>query len=353
MRRSFLLLAVLTLLGQAVLAQDKVVVVPKQIAGAPFMVEDNTDLFAKSYRFFIDGEVTMAADSLKKLLAKSNYKINPKAYYIVVANFTDRVSPIGLLHEGSDFLDTRFYGLQTDSLYYMFVSRTEKAPSFVSVLLKSKPTPFEESLPAFLSLFFGGALQTATTSEQRPEKIWIDVRRFAIPKKFQKISDIAVQVKKDLSDDRVLANMVFDNTPKERFSFGIATAITTINDVSLEVGENGQIIVRPKPNGDLAAFGVLNFHFVPVDTKAPTLGSSVHLLGGLRLATHIEPIVGLGIGVPVSNFDLHVFGGGSLAFRNVLKEGFQIDGKPLDEEVDPFKVELKFYPRFGLELKFP
>lgn len=352
MRRSVFMLALLTLLGAAALAQDKVVVVPKPIAGAPFMVEDNADLFAKAYRFFIDGEVEMAADSLKKLLAKSNYKINPKAYYIVVANFTDRVSPIGLLHEGSDFLDTRFYGLQTDSLYYMFISRTENAPSFVSVLLKTKPTPFEENLPAFLSLFFGG-LQTVATAEQEPEKIWIDVRRFEIPKKFRKISDIAVQVKKDLSDDRVLANMVFDNTPKERFSFGIATAITTINDVSLEVGENGQIIVRPKPNGDLAAFGVLNFHFVPVDTKAPTLGSPLHLLAGLRLATHIEPIVGLGIGLPVSGFDLHVFGGGSLAFNNVLKEGFKIDGKPLAEEVDPFKIKLKFYPRFGLELKFP
>ncbi|NUO83545.1 hypothetical protein HUU05_26015, partial [candidate division KSB1 bacterium] len=264
MRRSFFLLALFLFMGQAVQAQDKVVVVPKQIAGAPFVVEDNTDLFAKSYRFFIEGEVAMAADSLKKLLAKSNYKINPKAYYIVVANFTDRVSPIGLLHEGSDFLDTRFYGLKTDSLYYIFLSRTENAPSFVSVLLKSKPTPFEENLPAFLSLFFGGSLPGVASSGQTPEKVWIDVRRFEIPKKFQKISDIAVLVKKDLSEDRVLANMVFDNTPKERWSYGIATAITTLNDVSLEVGENGEIIVRPKPNGDLAVFGVLNFHFVPV-----------------------------------------------------------------------------------------
>ncbi len=353
MRRSFIVLVLLTLFGQALLAQDKVVVVPKQIAGAPFVVEDDADLFAKAYRFFIDGEVEMAADSLKKLLAKSNYKINPKAYYIVVANFTDRVSPIGLLHEGSEFLDTRFYGLQTDSLYYMFLSHTENAPSFVSVLLKTKPTPFQENLPAFLSLFFGGSLPGVATTGQKPEKVWIDVRRFEIPKKFRKISDIAVQVKKDLSDDRVLANMVFDNTPKERWSFGIATAITTINDVALEVGENGQIIVRPKPNGDLAAFGVLNFHFVPVDTKAPTLGSSLHLLAGLRLATHIEPIVGIGIGLPVSGFDLHVFGGASLAFNNVLKEGFKIDGKPLEAEVDPFKIDLKFYPRFGLELKFP
>lgn len=352
MRRFFLLLAVFALSLPAVYAQDKVVVVPKQVAGAPFVVQDDTDLFAKSYRFFIDGEVEMAVDSLKKLLDKSNYKLNPKAYYIVVANFTDRVSPIGLLHEGSDFLDTRFYGLQTDSLYYIFLSRTENAPSFVSVLLKTKPTPFQENLPAFISLFFGGSLPGVASSGQSPEKVWIDVRRFEIPQKFRKISDIAVLVKKDLSEDRVLANAVFDNTPRERWSFGIATAITTINDVELEVGENGEIIVRPKPNGDLAAFGVLNFHFVPVDTKAPTLGSSLHLLAGLRLATHIEPLVGIGIGLPFAGFELHVFGGGSLAFKNVLKAGFEIN-KPVPTEVDPFKTEIKFYPRFGLELKFP
>ena len=84
--------AVCTGLAQA---QDKVVIVPKSIAGAPFVVEDSTDLFAKSYRFFIEGDIEMAADSLRKLIAQSNYQINPKAYYIVVANFTDRVSPIG------------------------------------------------------------------------------------------------------------------------------------------------------------------------------------------------------------------------------------------------------------------
>jgi hypothetical protein len=331
-------------------AQDKVVIVPKSIAGAPFTVEDSTDLFAKSYRFFLEGEVELAADSLRKLIAMSNFQINPKAYYIVVANFTDRVSPIGLFHEGSGFLDTRLYGLKTDSLYYMFISRTPGAPSFISVMLKTKPTPFEANLPAFLQLIgFGVGLRE---TPQEKKTTWIDVRRFEIPDKFKRVSDISVVVKDSLKTDRYLASAVFDNTPLERWSYGIATAITTINDVVLEVGDDGTIVVKPKPNGDLAAFGVINFHFKAVDTKAPTLASSFHLLGGLRIAPALEPIIGLGFGVPVSSFELHLFGGGSLAFKNVLKEGFTI-GQKVEEEVDPFKIEAKFYPRFGLEIKFP
>jgi hypothetical protein len=343
------MLVLILVLSPSAYGQDKVVVVPKQIQGAPFSVEDDTDLFAKSYRFFIEGDVAMAADSLRKLIDMSGYKIDPQAYYIVVANFTDKVSPIGLFHEGSDFLDTRFYGLKTDSLYYMFVSRTENAPSFVSVLLKSKPTPFEANLPAFLGLF--GVALPRTLAEPR-RTTWIDVRRFEIPEKFKKVSDISVIVKKDLSADEFLAAAVFDNTPLERWSYGVATAITSINDVELGVGNNGTIIVKPRPNGDLAVFGVINFHFKAVDTKAPTLGSSFHLLGGLRLANFIEPLVGLGFGIPVTGFELHIFGGGSLAFRNELKSGFTI-GQPVLKEEDPFKTKIKFYPRFGLELKFP
>ena len=343
-----LLLLFVVFIG-VVAAQDKVVIIPKSVAGAPYVVEDSTDLFAKAYRFYIEGDVAMAADSLRKLIALSNFQINPQAYYIVVANFTDRVSPIGLFHEGSDFLDTRLYGLKTDSLYYMFISRTENAPSFISVMLKTKPTPFEANLPAFLQLIgFGvGALEAPEN-----KTTWIDVRRFEIPDKFKRVSDIAVMVKDSLKTDRFLASAVFDNTPLERWSYGIATAITTLNDVTLEVGEDGTIIVKPKPNGDLAAFGVINYHFKPVDTKAPTLASSIHLLGGLRIAPAIEPILGVGFGVPVTGFELHVFAGASLAFRNVLKEGFAI-GDRVEDEVDPFKVEAKVYPRFGLEVKFP
>ncbi len=342
-------LVLLLALSQFCYGQDKVVVVPKQIAGAPFVVDDNADLFAKSYRFFIEGDVAMAADSLRKLIALSHYKIDPRAYYMVVANFTDKVSPIGLFHEGSGFLDTRFYGLKTDTLYYMFISRTENAPSFVSVLLKSKPTPFEANLPAFLGLFGLAVPRTLTTPSRTT---WIDVRRFEIPEKFQKASDISVIVKKDLSSDEYLAAAVFDNTLLERWSYGIATAITTINDVVLEVGDNGTIVVRPRPTGDLAVFGVINFHFKAVDTKAPTLASSFHLLGGLRLANFIEPLLGLGFGIPVTGFELHVFGGGSLAFLNELKSGFAI-GEPVLQEEHPFKTKVKFYPRLGLEIKFP
>ncbi|MGH7594995.1 MAG: hypothetical protein ACREOI_01535 [bacterium] len=348
-RLSISILLLIIVLAPSVFSQDKVVVVPKQIARAPFSVEDDADLFAKAYRFFIEGDVAMAADSLRKLIDASGYKIDPQAYYIVVANFTDKVSPIGLFHEGSDFLDTRFYGLKTDSLYYMFISRTENAPSFVSVLLKSKPTPFEANLPAFLGLF--GVALPRTLAEPR-RTTWIDVRRFEIPEKFQKVSDISVIVKKDLSSDEYLAAAVFDNTPLERWSYGIATAITSINDVYLDVGSDGTIIAKPRPSGDLAVFGAINFHFKPVDTKAPTLGSSFHLLGGLRLANFIEPLVGLGFGIPVTGFELHIFGGGSLAFRNELKSGYTI-GQPVLTEEDPFKTKIKFYPRFGLELKFP
>ncbi|MDZ7343810.1 MAG: hypothetical protein ONA90_04785 [candidate division KSB1 bacterium] len=336
-------------LSSLAFSQDKVVVVPKPVAGAPFVVEDSTDLFAKSYRFFIEGEVAMAADSLRKLIDRSNYTIDPKAYYIVVANFTDNISPIGLFHEGSDFLDTRFYGLKTDTLYYMFVSRTENAPSFVSVFLKSKPTPFEANLPAFLGLF-GLAVPSVLTTPSHTT--WIDVRRFEIPKKFQKVSDLSVIVKKDLHSDDYLAAAVFDNTPLERWSYGIATAITSIKDVIIEVGENGTIVVRPRPAGDVAVFGVINFHFKAVDTKAPTLASSFHLLGGLRLANFIEPLLGLGFGVPIIGFELHLFGGSSLVFRNELKEGFNI-GDQVVQEVNPFKTKIKLLPRFGLEIKFP
>ncbi|MDZ7266929.1 MAG: hypothetical protein ONB48_05850 [candidate division KSB1 bacterium] len=333
-----------------VAAQEKVVIVPKRVERAARAVNDSTDLFAKAYRFFIEGEPDMAADSLRKLIALSGLQLNPAAYYIVVANFTDRVSPIGMFHGNASFLDTRLYGLKSDTLYYLFIARTENAPSFVSVMLKTKKTPFEANLPAFLQLIgFGlpGAL------EQPEQKMtWLDLRRFEIPPKFQKISDISVIVKKSLEDDRYLAAAVFDNTPLERWSYGIATAITTLNDVTLEIGEDGTIVVRPKPRGDLAAFGVINFHFKPVDTKAPSLASSLHLLGGLRLATHIEPLLGVGMGLPIAAFELHVFAGGSLAFQNELRSGFQIGQRVLSEQ-DPFKLKLKAYPRFGLEVKFP
>src|SRR5687768_6505717 len=78
MQRLFVsILVLIFVLAPSVFGQDKVVVIPKQIAGAPFSVEDDTDLFAKAYRFFIEGDVAMAADSLRKLIDASGYKINP------------------------------------------------------------------------------------------------------------------------------------------------------------------------------------------------------------------------------------------------------------------------------------
>ncbi|RMD89444.1 MAG: hypothetical protein D6813_10660 [Calditrichaeota bacterium] len=333
------------------MAQDKIITVPRPIAGAPFKVEDPNDLFGKAYRWFMEGETEWAADSLRKLINNSPFKLNEKNYYIVVANFTDNFSPIGLLHEGSSFLDTRLYGLTSDTLYYVFISKRERAESFLSVVLTSKPSPFEANLFDFLSLFL--QLPPLPIALAGPMEVWIDVRRFEIPSKFQKNSDISVIVKKDLSAEKPLATAIFDNTALEHWSFGIATAITTIDDVEFLIGENGVIIVRPKPKGDLAAYGVINYHFVPVDTKAPTLASSFHLLAGLRIDSKIEPIVGLGFGFPTPiPVEVHFFAGVSVAFANELKSGFFV-GQEIFEDVDPFNLDIRVRPRFGLEVKFP
>jgi hypothetical protein len=335
----------------AVFAQDRIITVPKPVPGAPFQVNDTEDLFGKAYRWFLEGEVEWAADSLRKLLSLSDFKLDERNYYIVVANFTDKLSPIGLLHEGSSFLDTRFYGLTSDTLYYVFISKREKAESFLSVTLTAKSSPFQENLLDFLSLFFN--IPGLPAALGGPPTVWIDVRRFEIAPKFQKNADLSVIVKKDLESEDFLATAVFDNTAKERWSFGIATAITTINDVDVLIGDNGKIIVRPKPNGDLAAFGVINYHFKAVDTKAPTLASSFHLLAGLRIDDDIEPLAGLGFGFPTGfPVEVHFFGGVSVEFANKLKSGFNI-GDEILTDVDPFKLDVRVRPRFGLEVKFP
>jgi hypothetical protein len=277
--------------------------------------------------------------------------LNERNYYVVVANFTDNMSPIGLLHEGSEFLDTRLYGLTSDTLYYVFISKRENAESFLSVTLTSKPSPFQENLADFLSLF--SQLPIPTLPLGGPQAVWIDVRRFEIPSKFQKNSDISIIVKKELGAEEFLATAIFDNTAKERWSFGIATAITTIDDLDFLIGDNGTIIVRPKPNGDLAAFGVINYHFQAVDTKAPTLASSFHLLAGLRIDDDIEPLVGLGFGFPTGiPIEVHFFGGVSVEFANELKSGFNV-GDQILRDVDPFELDIRVRPRFGLEVKFP
>lgn len=331
-------------------AQDRIITVPKPVPGTPFQVNDTEDLFGKAYRWFLEGEVEWAADSLRKLLSLSDFKLDERNYYMVVANFTDNMSPIGLFHEGSGFLDTRLYGLTSDTLYYVFMSRREKAESFLSVTLTAKPSPFQENLIDFLSLF--SQIPIPPVAIRGPQTVWIDVRRFEIPSKFQKNSDISVIVKKDLESEEFLATAIFDNTAKEHWSFGIATAITTIDDVDLIV-DNGKIVVRPKPHGDLAAFGVINYHFKAVDTKAPTLASSFHLLAGLRLDNDIEPVVGLGFGFPTGiPIEVHFFGGVSVEFANELKSPFRV-GDDVPEKADPFGLDVRVRPRFGLEVKFP
>jgi hypothetical protein len=110
------------------------------------------------------------------------------------------------------------------------------------------------------------------------------------------------------------------------------------------------IRIQPKPSGDIGNFAVVNYNFKPVDTKARTLSTSFHLLGGMRLARTIEPMVGIGFGVPVAMFETHLFAGYSLEFAQELKSGFVV-GQFVKE--DPFKTKLRGKPRFGIELKFP
>lgn len=351
MRNSMLfLLAVCLFCGGSIVAQEKTILVPKRVDGAPFVHDDQEDLFGQAYRWFLEGEVERGATSLKELVAKAGYQIDPKSYYVVVANFTDSLSPIGMFHGDDDFLNTRMYGLRTNNLFYIFISREEGAPSFLSVLATAKQAPFWENLPAFLGLFL--PIPPIGVLELPGQQTWVDVRQFEIPKAYRKNSDLSFIVKKKLSDEHVLASGVFDNTAKERWSFGIGAAITSLDDVDIKIGSDGRIIVEPKPNLDLATFAMINYHFQPVDTKAKTLGTSFHLLGGIRLANFFEPIGGIGGGVDLGMIDLHLFAGVSVEVANELKSGWQI-GDTVTEEENPFKIKLRAKPRFGIEVKFP
>ena len=308
------------------LAQEKTILVPKQISGAPFKYDDQDDLFGQAYRWFLEGEVNVSAEKLRDLISNAGFKMDLNSYYVVVAHFTGNFSPIGMFHGSDDFSSTRMYGLNSDNLYYIFISREQGAPSFLSVLATAKESHFIENLPAFLGLFF--PLPIMRVEARLPgQETWVDVRQFEIPEAFRKNSDLSFMVKKDLADEKFLARAVFDNTAKERWSYGMATAITSIDDVDIIIGDDGTIIVKPKPNLDLATFPVINYHFKPVDTKAKTVATSFHLLGGLRLANFIEPIVGVGGGISLGFIDLHLFAGYSLEFANELKEGFSIGQK--------------------------
>jgi len=354
MKRLFMVgfLVALLFIPQFNFAQERMILMSKELPGAPFEYNDATDLFGKAYRWFLESEPNLAADSLRKLIKSAGIEIDPGSYYVVVANFTDSFTPIGLFHENDDFLGTRMFGLNRNNLYYIFISRQREGKSFLSVLATVKESPFMKNLPAFLGLFLPSQIPKIKPQSLASRKTWIDVRRFDIPKKFQKFSDLSFLIKSDLSAEKILASAVFDNTSRERWSYGIATAITTANDVDIKVGSDGRIIVRPKPNLDLATFAAINYHFQPVDTESPTLASSFHLLGGIRLIDFLEPIIGVGGGTNLDVLSLHLFVGYSVEIANELKSGYTI-GQKIDRNIDPFKIKLRGKPRFGIEIKFP
>ena len=330
------------------IAQEKEIIIPKPVPGAPFVLDDTEDLFGKAWRFYRDGFGTWAADSLKKLIDQSGFEMQKNNYYVVVANFNPAETVIGMYHENDSFLSSRLYGLKSDSLYYIYISRDDSAKHYLSTVITSKGSYFEENLLNFILLF---PFISVTKAQVQGENVtYIDVRKFEIPKKFQKYSDISMIVKKDFYDDRFLAQTVLDNSSLEKWSYGIATAITSIDDVDIIV-EGGTIVVRPKPRGDLAAFGVINYNFKAVDTKARSMATSFHLLGGLRIANTIEPILGVGIGLPAGFIDVHLFAGYSVEFANELRDGFQVGDENV--KVDPFKLKIRGKPRFGIEVKFP
>ena len=347
--KSFLSFLLFFFLFSSLSAQDRTILVPKEVQGSPFSFADQEQYFGKAYRWFYEGVVDSAVFNLKKVITQSGYQLDPGAYYVTVAHFSDDFAPIGLIHaDETDFFNTRLYGLEKENLYYIFISQTENAPSFLSVLATAKSSPFLENLPGFLGLI--GVLNQPLTLENTTEKVWVDIRRFSIPKVYQDFSDLSFMVKKQLSDEKPLASMVFDNTAKEKWSYGFAMAITSVRDVDIIVGNDGTIIVRPKPDADVAGFAVINYHFTAVDTKAKTLGNSFHLLGGLRLADIFEPIIGIGGGVSLGFIDLHAFVGYSFEFANQLKSGYAI-GQQVTDDVSPFKSKIRGKPRFGLEIK--
>lgn len=344
----FILLITFLVSASLLVAQEKQIIIPKPVPGSPFVVDDKDDLFGKSWRFYRDGYADWAADSLRKLLDLSGFVMNKNHYYIVVANYNVAETVIGMFHGTDSFLSTRLYGLKADSLFYIFISRDDTARHYLSTVITRKGSYFEENLLNFLLLF----PIIGVRAEVRGENLtWIDVRKFEIPKKFQKYCDISIIVKKNFYDDRFLARAVFDNSSLEKWSYGIATAITTINDVDIIV-DGGRIVVRPKPRGDLATFGVINYHFKAVDTKAKSMATSFHLLGGLRISTIIEPILGVGFGLPAGFIDVHFFGGYSVEFAQTLKAGYTI-GQTIANDVDPFKLKIRGKPRLGIEVKFP
>jgi hypothetical protein len=346
----FGVLLALLLMALAVNAQDRTILIPRPLGTNIY--DGEGDYFSKAYRWFLESEVDSGVANLKKVIESSGYTMDPNGYYVVVAHFTDQFAPIGIIGKDVDFFSTRLYGLQEENLYYVFVSQTDSV-SFLSVLATSKSSPFLENLPGFLG--FIGILPTAQkiSALPGPDAAWVEIRQFTIPKSYRKFSDLSFLVKKNLSDENMLATLIIDNSAKERWSFGVAFALTSVRDVDIIVGSDGRIIVQPKPTADPAVFGVVNYHFFAVDTKAKTFGNSIHALGGLRVGgPFLEPILGIGGGFSLGIIDLHVFAAYSVEFANELEEKFEI-GQEVGKEVDPFKLKIRGKPRFGLEIKFP
>lgn len=217
-KRILLALFSVLIISQVSFAQERAILVPRQVEGAPFKYTDGDDLFGQAYRWFFEGDVENAGATLRKLVTSAGVKIDPNAYYVVVANFTDNMSPIGMFHGSDDFLSTRMYGLGENNLYYVFITRQQGAESFLSVLATSKDSPFMENLIPFIGLFVPLATTAAADQPLATKETWIDVRQFKIPDAFRKFSDLSFLVKKDLSDEKILARMVL-TTP--RWSAGV------------------------------------------------------------------------------------------------------------------------------------
>lgn len=333
-----------------VFGQERMILVPQMVETPELIYQDHDDVCRNMIIFLEDGDVENAADSLKKMLIEAGLKIKKNDYYIVVVNYHSNKNIIGMFHGDKSFQDTRLYGLGSDSLFYVFVTDDSTMKSSVSAIVTRKDSNFSKNLGEFLSLFqLGGVLGVRPLALDKITA-YISVRKFEVPKKFQKNCDITI-VAMNESKNKELVRAIFDNSSKERWSYGVASAVTTVNDIDYEI-DNGAISIRPKSKGDFATFGVINYHFKAVDTKSKTFSTSIHLMGGLRTSTTFEPILGLGGGLPIPYINLHLFAGYSFEFAQILKEGVRVCDIVTSNK-DPFKLKVRGKPRFGIEIQFP
>ena len=190
--RKLITILLVSIFPLIVFSQDRSILTPKPIPGSPFKISDENDLFGQAYRWFIEGDYSRGADSLRQLVKNAGYTLDKDAYYIVVANFTDSVSPIGLFHGSDDFFSRRMFGLQQDNLYYIYITRQREGNSFLSVMATAKNSPFMENLPLFIGLFQPLPFASVEIVSSKTNETWIDVRRFQVPKLFRKFSDLSV-----------------------------------------------------------------------------------------------------------------------------------------------------------------